>query len=328
MFLPRLIKVTRFVFRFFKTQNQFNDEFIDAYLQPFYKQYNKELKHSALLKIKKYYCLGIPLTCAAYTKIYGRKLSGIEREYATLTGIITPLIDDFTDERTLSNEAIDKLTSSPANYEARTLEEAVVKTILCFLLEKVTSPEGFLYALKQTIQAQHWSQRQMEPGVPQDELRNITLEKGAWSHIFFHYIINEVPTQQTIDTFHLMGGLLQMSNDIFDVYKDFKEGIATYANTCDDYAALEKYYVKECRKFVSQARALPYERPNLEFFITFFVFVMARGIVALRMLYKLQKKLGGGVLPIEKLERKQLICDMEKPVNSIKTAWFTYTIMK
>jgi hypothetical protein len=327
MYLLRLITVSNFVFKFFKIQQQYNSQFIDAYLQPFYKAYGRTIKESALQKIKKYYCLGIPVTCTSYKKIYGKNLSEKERELATLTGIITPLIDDFTDEKTLSDEKIESLTSSPGTYEAATVEEAIVKTILCTLIKSVPSPEGFLFALNKTIKAQHLSVKQMEPGVTGDELLHITLEKGAWSHIFFHYIIDEIPTEETIAAMDTMGGMLQMSNDIFDVYKDYQEGIRTIPNTCEDYVAFEKYYMSECKKFCSMARALPYPKKDIEFFITFIAFVMARGIVALKMLQRLQLKMGGGVLPINQLKRKQLICDMEKPLNALKTARYTLKII-
>ena len=328
MYLLRLITVSRFVFRFFKVQRQYNNQFIDTYLLPFHLQYKNSIGNGALQKIKKYYCLGIPVTCASYKKIYGSSLSEKERELATLTGIITPLIDDFTDEKTLSDEKIEALTSAPEKYLPSTVEEEIVKSILCTLLKKVPSRDGFLYALNRTIKAQHLSVKQMDKNVTQDELLHITLEKGAWSHIFFHYIIDEIPAEQTVAAMDTMGGMLQMSNDIFDVYKDYKDGISTIPNTCSDYEAFEKYYTAECKKFCVMARALPYKKSDLEFFITFIVFVMARGIVALKMLQRLQQSVGGGVLPFDSLERKQLICDMEKPVNALKTVWHTLRIVR
>jgi hypothetical protein len=328
MYLLRLIIVSRFVFNFFKAQKLYNNQFIDAYLQPFHEQYGRSLKSSALEKIKKYYCLGIPVTCASYKKIYGKSLSEKERELATLTGIITPLIDDFTDEKTLSDENIEALTSSPETYVPGSVEEAIVQSILCTLVKAVPSAEGFLYALNRTIKAQHLSVKQMDKNVTQDELLHITLEKGAWSHIFFHYLIDEIPTAETISAMDTMGGMLQMSNDIFDVYKDYKDGISTMPNTCADYGIFENYYTKECKKFCAMARALPYKKKDIEFFITFIAFVMARGIVALHMLRRLQRVIGGGVLPFNKLERKQLICDMEKPVNALKTARYTLGIIR
>jgi hypothetical protein len=102
-----------------------------------------------------------------------------------------------------------------------------------------------------------------------------------------------------------------MCNDIFDVYKDYKEGIATFANTCDDYCSLEEYYIVKCRKFVKLVRELPYKKNDLNFFISFHTLIIARGIVALQMLSKLQIGLGGGILPIGKLDRKKLICDIK-----------------
>lgn len=328
MYFTRIFKVARFVFDFFKIQNRYNSRFIDSFLQPFYDDTGKSIKPSALQKIKKYYCLGIPVTCASYKKIYGKALSGKERESATLTGIITPLIDDFTDERTLDDEQLEALTSHPENYRPAGTEEKIVQTILCKLINEVPSPEGFLYALNRTIKAQHLSARQMAEDVTEKELLYITLEKGAWSHIFFHYLLDEIPAGETIAVIGKMGGMLQMSNDIFDVYKDYREGIKTIPNTCADFEKLETYYTKECREFCIMARQLPYRKKDVEFFITFIAFVMARGIVALRMLQRLQKRTGGGALPIDKLDRKQLICDMEKPVNALKTAWHTYRIIK
>lgn len=328
MYFLRIVKVARFVFQFFKVQNEYNKHFIDAFLQPFHDEYQKSISANALKKIKKYYCLGIPVTCASYKKIYGKSLSDKERELVTLAGIVTPILDDFTDDKTLSDENIESLTSNPEGYTDRTVEESIVKTILCRLVNEVPDPEGYLHALNQTIKAQQVSVRQMAADVTEEELLQITLEKGAWSHILFHYLLNEIPTADTIAVLYKMGGLLQMSNDIFDVYKDYHEGIKTIPNVCKDFTVLEDYYMNGCREFCEKARALPYRKNDIEFFITFIAFVMARGIVALHMLKKLQKKSGGGVLPIDKLERKQLICDMEKPINGLKTAWHTYRIVR
>lgn len=325
--LFNLIKAVWFIFQFRKTQTQFNEQFIDSYLQPFYKQYNKQLKDSTLYKIKNIYCIGMPVTVAVYAKLYGRNISQKEREYATLMGICTPLVDDFTDEKTISREAINQLIFSPDDYKPVTLEEDIVKSIGCHLLKNIKNIDGFSYFLKRTMQAQYWSEKQMHPNVSSEELLKIMLEKGGSSQILPHYIIDEAPTQQTLDTIYLIGGLIQMYGDIFEVYKDFKEGIATIANTCDNYKTLEDYYTNECKRFVKMARALPYQKHNKELLTTFFVIIFASGIVPLRMFHKLQIQLGGGILPFEQLERKQVICDMDKPLNLLKATWFAYKLL-
>ena len=327
MYIVSLARAVVFVRRFFKTQEEFNSRFIDEFIEPFCRKYNTRPAPAVLHKIKKYYCIGVPVVCAGFARIYGRELTPEERENATLGGIITPLIDDFTDRNQLSPGQLNTLLSFSSRAEPPTLEEAIVNGILVKLYERVSSREGTVDAFRRTLQAQQESARQTLKGLPQSDLLKITMDKGAWSLILYHYLITEVPTPQTIDMIYQMGGVLQIAQDIFDVYKDFHEGVTTLANSCGDYKEFERFYLDECRKFCLLARALPYRRADLEFFIVFAANSMARGIVALRNLQKLQRKTGGGVLPFSEIDRRKLICDMEKPVNFLKMNWYGYAIM-
>lgn len=326
MFLLNLIKVARFMLPFMKTQNRFNDQFIDGFLASCCQQHNQSLKESTVFKIKKYYAVGIPLLATTYKKLYGRHLSENERKNAALMGIYSPLIDDFTDEKSLSNEALDHLTTNPKGFSPANLSECVARKAGMHLMNQVKNPEDCLHALQQVIAAQHRSQKQLQPGNDRKELLQITLEKGGWAIIFYHYAIDEKPSQQMLNLLYLKGGLLQLCNDIFDIYKDHKEGIETYANTCDDFKGFEAYFSGECRRFVQEASMISVKKADREFFVTFMVLGMARALVALRMFSKLQVSLGGGRLPFSQLSRKQLICDMEKPVNLLKMVWFAYKL--
>ena len=328
MYFLRVIKVICFFFRFILKQRKFNDPYLASFLVPFYELYNKELDSATLKKIKAYYCFGVPLVCGVYTRIYGRRISEEERGYAVLGGIATPLIDDFTDNKQLSKEELKSLLSFGERANPGTLEEAIVNRILCRLHENASSPEGFVNAFNHVIEAQIESEKQLRRNLRREEILKITLEKGAWSHILFHYLIREVPSQQAIGVICQMGGVLQITQDIFDIYKDFRDGISTLATTCADFREFEEFYRGECIKFCRMARQLPYNKSDLEFFIILFTNIMARGIVAVRMLSRLQDKSGGGVLPYEKLERKQLICDMDKPASFLKMIWFAYELVR
>ena len=327
MYIVSLFRAVVFVKRFFKTQGEFNSRFVDEFIEPLCRKYDTRPGTEVLHKIKKYYCIGVPVVCAGFARIYGRELTPEERENATMGGIITPLIDDFTDKNQLSPGQLNTLLSFSAQADPPTLEEAIVNAILVKLYERVSSREGTVDAFMRTLLAQRESARQTRKGLPQSDLLKITMDKGAWSLILYHYLITEVPTPQTIDMIYQMGGVLQIAQDIFDVYKDFHEGVTTLANSCGDYKEFERFYLDECRKFCLLARALPYRRADLEFFIVFAANSMARGIVALRNLQKLQRKTGGGVLPFSEIDRRKLICDMEKPVNFLKMNWYGYAIM-
>ena len=328
MYFLRVIKVIWFFFRFILKPRKYNDPVLASFLVPFYKKYNKELAPATLKKIRAYYCFGVPLVCEVYTRIYGRKMSEEERENAVLGGIATPLIDDFTDNKQISKEQLKSLLTFEERANPATLEEAIVNKILCRLHGSVSSPDGFANAFNQVIKAQVESEKQMRRGLSREEILKITLDKGAWSHILFHYLIREVPSKQAIDVMYQMGGALQITQDIFDIYKDVRDGISTLATTCSDFTEFESFYTKDCVKFCVMARQLPYKKSDLEFFIILFANIMARGIVALKMLEKLQEETGGGILPYEKLERKQLICDMDRPASFLKMIWYSYTLVR
>jgi hypothetical protein len=328
MYFFRVIRVICFFLRFILKQRKFNDPFIASFIAPFYELYNTELSPSALKKIRAYYCFGVPLVCEVYTRVYGRRMLEEERENAVLGGIATPLIDDFTDNKQISQEQLNDLLSFSERTDPGTLEEAIVNKILCRLHGSVSSPEGFVFAFNQVIKAQVESEKQLGNDLSGEELLKITWNKGAWSHILFHYLIREVPSQQAMDVMYQMGGVLQVTQDIFDIHKDVREGISTLATNYSDFREFEKFYRAECIKFCTMARQLPYNKSDLEFFIILFANIMARGIVALKMLSKLQEATGGGILPYEKLERKQLICDMDKPASFLKMIWFAYELVR
>lgn len=328
MYFLRVIKVIWFFFCFVLKQRKFNDPFLASFLVPFYERYNKELAPVTLKKIRNYYCFGLPLVCSVYARIYGRRLSEAERENAVLGGIATPLIDDFTDNKQIPTEHLKSLLSFSERANAETMEETIVNQILCSLHGRVSNPEGFANSFNQVIKAQLESEKQLGTGLSREEILKITWDKGAWSHILFHYLILEVPSQQVIDVIYQMGGVLQITQDIFDIYKDFRDGISTLATTCDDFGEFEVFYRAECIKFCRMARQLPSKKPDLEFFIILFANIMARGMVALKMLSKLQEETGGGILPYKKLERKQLICDMDRPASFLKMIWYAYTLVR
>jgi hypothetical protein len=328
MYFLRIIRIIWFFLRFIRKQRKFNDSFIPSFLLPFNLRYNKELATSSLKKIRAYYCFGVPLVCEAYTRIYGRHLSAEERENAVLGGIATPLIDDFTDNKEYLQSELEGLMSLTELKNPAKPEEAIVNKILCILYERVSNPEGFAAAFNKVIKAQYESEKQLRQDLGSDEILRITWEKGAWSHILFHYLIREVPSQQDICMIYQMGGMLQITQDVFDIHKDVSDGITTLATTCSDFREFEEFYRAGCMKFCKLARQLPYDKADLEFFIILFANIMARGIVAIRMLSKQQVACGGGILPYEKLERKHLVCDMDRPANFLKMIWYGYTLVR
>lgn len=319
LFISRLLLTIRFIFRFIAQQKAFNAAFIPTYLAGFEHLPPGHIPPEVRKKIETYYCLGIPLTCAVYNQLYRVGLTDAERKNTVLAAIATPLIDDFTDQKAMSPEQLTQLILQPETFLATTMPQAIVKDALLQLKANTTDPAAALDALNHAFAAQLASEKQTDPATPPAELLRLSLQKGAWSHVVFHYLITNTPSPQLVALLQHMGGLLQLSNDFFDVYKDHNDGICTVANTCANFSQLIDYYCNECKKFCKTARSLPHPKPQTERFITFMALIMARGLVALRQYQKLQTAQGGGLLRYQQLSRKQLIVDMEKPINMWRT---------
>ena len=326
MYWFKIFKTALFTKRFFSKQNAYNTTFIDQFIQSNNIDFPGGLNETVVKKIKQYYCLGVPVTCEVYSLIHGRSMNAGEQSLATQMGIITPIIDDFTDDGILSPTVLNHLTQFPETFPYNSAETEIVAKTLTGFKKELSFPEGFFSELKETIDAQHWSIQQMNISTTEDELLKISLHKGGKSHVLFHYLLDVEPSKELVGCLYSMGGVLQICNDIFDVYKDYQSGIRTYANTCTDYIAFEKWYINACRDFCSKARTLNYPKKNTERYILFFAAILGRGVVALKQLQQVQSLYPNQALPIGKIERKALICDMENPANLLKTLRYTEDI--
>ena len=121
----------------------------------------------------------------------------------------------------------------------------------------------------------------------------------------------------------LIGSLYQLGNDIFDLYKDVRDNIYTLVNTCDDYVQFKRDFIERIRLQNEKMYALPYAKKNKEDFCIVMNTINARSLVAIDQFITTQKKCGGKV-DWWKLERKDMIVDMEKKGNILK--WLRYAI--
>ena len=125
----------------------------------------------------------------------------------------------------------------------------------------------------------------------------------------------------------LIGSLYQLGNDIFDLYKDVRDNIYTLINTCDDFKTFRKSFLERVKLQNQKIMALPYPEKNKKEFCFVMNTINARAVVALDQFISLQKKTGSKI-DWWQLQRKDMIVDMEKPVNFLKWLWYAYKIPK
>lgn len=306
-----------------RKQQHYNRSFLTNYLHELEQKHQGTFSDEQRFKIEKYYGLLIaPMLCGTYKMLYDKHLTEDERKRATLFGILTPLGDDLFDVHHLPIEKITQLTFDPANYKANIFAEKVVKEIQTFLIEQVPNKNAYIAASKDVLDLQVATAAQTSPTIDNTLLEEITYRKGAVSVIIYHQILNETADQQMIEVLNEVGGLYQLGNDLFDVYKDSRDGIVTIPNTCKDFNKLREKFIDKVRHMNHLIAALPYKKDQREKFSIIINSINARSLVAIDEWIKFYNTYGTHV-DLRSFERKQLIIDMEKPRLFLK--WLSLT---
>ncbi len=307
-------------------QQKFNHDFLTSYLFDLEKKYEGKFSDEQRFKIEKYYGkLIAPILCGTYKMLYGEKLTEDERKRATLFGILTPLGDDLFDVHQLPIEKITQLTFEPEQYEASLFAEHVVKEIQAYLLKEVPNKSEYISASKDVLDLQVATAAQTSPEIEYELLKQITYRKGAVSVIIYHQILSEAADDNMKKVLEEVGGLYQLGNDLFDVYKDTRDGIYTIPNTCKDFSSLRDTFMSKVKKMNQLIAALPYRKDQKEKFSIIINSINARSLVAIDEWIKFYEKHGRNV-NLKSFERKVLIIDMEKPSLFLKWLYLTWKL--
>jgi hypothetical protein len=309
-----------------KKQKSYNKDFLEPLINELEIKYGGRFREGQLKKIFKYYGLFIPsVLCASFKQLQCKKLTEHERKLATLFGILTPVIDDLFDIDKLPLEDLKSITYTPQLYQPKNFTASVAKHVGVYLLENVKHPAAFTEAVTNIFETQVETLKQANVQLPEDELERLTYEKGGYSVILYHQILDEIADNKMKEALFHIGSLMQFANDAFDIYKDIQEGVITLTTNCDDYLRLKEKYLARIKNTNRVINNLPYSRNRKKQFTIKMYGVIAQGLVALDNMINLQRALGAP-LDCKKLSRKQLVVDMQKPKNIIRWMYYTYTL--
>ena len=156
--------------------------------------------------------------------------------------------------------------------------------------------------------------------LPKEKLRTISFAKCSQSTILFWSLLHEQYTDAEKAVIIQQGHLIQLTDDVFDLWFDIQEGIQTLATNTHSVVELENDFYHEWNQLKKAVAALPIAQRYKTQFLSLQRFFFSRALVALEQLKKLE-------LPNKKFmpanfTRRQLVCDMEKWSNRIK--WVKY----
>ncbi len=269
----------------------------------------------------RFYTIGIGTLLVSWLEtLHNQRFTKKQREIALLFCGLTPLFDDLFDDMQYAKEEIYGLTEK--KIQRGNLHEKICIGLF-EQIEQRNRLSNWAAVFQKVVDYQLISEKQFDQNITRDEIIDITFGKGGYSLLFYlEAILPNGYTPEEAAVFFQMGGVIQLTDDIFDIHKDYTDGILTVATTAQDMNVLRRYYDAEVHKNIAQFEALPFSKRNIDAFLLQYRLIIGRGWVALDQLQALQRE-SNGVFDVKNYTRKQLICDMELLKNIKKSLAYT-----
>jgi len=322
-YLSHILSIPRlyiFFLKCYKAQKRFLHNSVILDIEEIKKNIDDSLSDKDFKKIISYYGLSVPIIGEAYCLLRGKSMSIQERKNLTYLGAATGLFDDFFDEKNTPLVHIQKMINDPKIDLTTNAHEQLFIKFYLQVLENHNTEEIKKYA-QLVFEAQIQSKRQSDASISFDEILSITKLKGDTSFQFYRYTLEGNPSPNEMGILASVGTLSQLENDIFDIYKDYKQGVRTLATIEKSMSDLRKIYEEMMYEILRNVHNSEFNQLGKRRFSQCITLIATRGLVCLDQLEDLEN---GGQFSISSYSKKQLICDMNTFKNFNK--WILYYV--
>jgi hypothetical protein len=294
-----------------------------AYLKALEIEYSGNFDPALIKKVARYQSIQLHYVANTFSGLYNRKNNKAETERNIQYFLMTVLYDELTDDQKMDEQRVYEISYHPQKVVPVNFKERVLLAMHLNLIAQVSNKKEYWEIIKQVHLAQKDSAKQFDATISLDELIDITKRKGGYSLLMCrHYLIDPI-NKQVDNCWYELGGLIQMTNDLYDTYKDTKEGIHTFANQQQDIANIEIIYAKQKSLFKKSIESLAVSNYTKQQFAIKTSIIPAFGDIAINQLKELQSN--SPSLPnFNQIPRKSLIIDMEKMINKYRLIKYAY----
>ncbi len=270
------------------------------------------LEEADFRKITHYYGLAVPAILGeALCALRGAPMTARERLASTCQGAMTGLGDDFLDKKSLSAEALELLLAKPGSSAGEQLAQYLFQTAQA----NVPDPVHSLAQLNRVMAAQRESQKQTDPHLGEPAIAAITWEKGGASVLYYRTAFAHPLADNEAALLAKLGGLMQLGNDLFDVFEDTQNGVNTLITSNKKVIDIRHLLLIELELAYEMAFLTNYPPASIRrFFALLSLGIFSRCLVCVDQWERSAQTTNGVFLP-HLYRRKALICDMEKPAN-------------
>lgn len=271
-------------------------------------------------KITDYYGLSVPAILGeAICVLRGSKMTSKERLALTYQGAMTGLFDDFFDKHDMTDEKLKMFMEKPESLTGESSAERLFLEFYKKALGYAESQELMINYLRKVYEAQIDSKKQASPGLTSKEILDITLNKGGVSVLFYRSVMSYPFHEGEEEALYKMGGLMQLGNDIFDVYKDRNNNICTPMTTAKKVNDVRTVFQSVMNSSFNSFYQTGYSTKNIKKFLRLVsMSLCSRCFVCLDQLEK-KEALTEGIFAPHLYTRKDLVCDMDTASNKWKS---------
>jgi hypothetical protein len=255
-----------------------------------------------------FYTAQSALTNYWFSTLRGKKPTASETKLGLYLGAYTPITDDLMDN------------TGSTYQQLRTIapDSSAEASMFNYLWEKMQpslkTNTSFAYYFEKAHEAQNESLVQMEPTpLGLNQLREITFNKGAYATLLYRFLLQNEAKEGEVDAIYTLGSILQVMNDLFDIYKDYQNGAQTLVTKTADIHFVKKTLDELEAKLRSQFFTLDYPPRQKQKSWLAIMAIVTRGHIALNHYLDLQGN--SAKIDIATYPRKPLIVDMEKLGN-------------
>ena len=268
---------------------------------------------SPLQKRINHYLFANAITTDWFAKLHGICVSEQERKAGVLLAAATPIADYMADNLGMTKSEILRIIEKPQN----TILELVSSTLYYKAISLHQDRLQFEMYFQKTLEAQDKSLHQRKSNESLSLLKKITWDKGGYALLLYRSVIQKEMTRDEEDAIYQLGGLMQLHNDIFDVYRDYHDAIRTIPLMIKNMHTLEIFYQEEVKKTLHLFQKLSPGTHNYHQFFMLFNLTIQTGFVCIDH-YRRLCSATNGILHVEQWSKNQLICDMDTFKNLMK----------
>jgi len=263
------------------------------------------------------YTMLIAITSHWFCLLRGTPPNREEIDYALRLGAFTPVADDLMDDSGLSFE----------DLHAQTDHSSSEHVLFAYLLERLNSLRQMSPAFNRYFVEAHKAQNvsllqlQKEP-LDLAYLEHITYEKGGYYALLYRTVLQHPLMEGEQEFVYTVGAITQILNDIFDLHKDFHNGVQSIVTRTADMHVASRTLNDLVERLRKEIFALDYPQKNKDRAFRSILAIVARGYVALEHFFKVQGS--RPKIDVAAHSQVELLVDMEKPVNVWKNVYYTW----